>query len=270
MAARYLKGVPVRLRTILALAILPQLAFASCHFLLSRSAPSHALLVEILPVTYLAATYLQWLLFSAWIAWRYQYPVPAVMHLPHLLSFLPLLRHILLAAERKGIELSYLDLAWLHAVVTHSFSLPAAWLWQMRRSAFAIGQRFFPVAVYSLVALLLFVLYAGLDFGFARATYPFVLAILQFLLYLGTTLVLVLPRGHRAPLPLIAATAFALTNGVLLFDQVRSVIGVELSLSASSITQLFALYAFVLYSPTSAPRADRPTYKDHNPRRQRV
>lgn len=250
--------------------MVPQLAFGGCHFLLSRFAPSHALLVEILPVAYLAATYLQWLSLSAWIALRYQYSVPVVMHLPHLLSFLPLLRHILLAAERKGIELSYLDLAWLHSVVTHSFSLPAAWLWQMRRSAIAIGQRFFPVAVFSLAALLIVVLYAGLDFGFARATYPFVLAILQFLLYLGATLALVLPQGHRAPLPIIAATVLALTNGVLLFDQVRSAIGVELSLSASSITQLFALYAFVLYSPALTPRADRPTYKDRSPRRQRA
>ncbi|GAB4424207.1 MAG: hypothetical protein OHK0011_04650 [Turneriella sp.] len=243
---------PVKLKVCLAAAVPLQLGFGALHFLLLRFSPQNALLREALPVIYLAATYLQWLAFSFWISLRTKrYRVPIIMHLPHLLSFLPLVRHIMLAADRIALDETSLNLAWLHCVVTHSFSLPAAWLWQVR-SAFDDGQalrhRLLSVVLYLIAALTTLVLYAGLDFSFARSAFPFGLGLVQFLFYAGITLVLLLREKIRHALPAAAAAAFAFVNGFLLFDQARSDIAVELALAAGSLTQLFSLYVFLVYA----------------------
>lgn len=243
---------PVKLHLYLAAAVPLQLGFAVIHFAISRFLPQNALLKEALPVIYLAVTYLQWLVFSFWISLRSKkYPVPILMHLPHLLSFLPLVRHILLAADRQAIDTMSLNLAWLHSVVTHSFSLLAAWLWQVRAEfddGKALRHRLVPIVLYILAALTTLVVYAGLDFSFARSAYPLGLGVLQLLLYLSVTLALLLREKIRHALPTVAATAFALVNAVLLFDQARADIGVEFALSAASATQLFSLYVFLVYS----------------------
>jgi hypothetical protein len=116
-----------------------------------------------------------------------------------------------------------LNLAWLHSVVTHSFSLPACWLWQVRsdfEDGKALRERLVPIVLYILAALL----------------------------YFSVTLALLLREKIRHALPAVAATAFALVNAALLFDQARADFGVELALSAASATQLFSLYAFLVYS----------------------
>jgi hypothetical protein len=243
---------PVKLYFYLAAAIPLQLGFAALHFALTELVPGNAMLREALPVAYLAATYLQWLAFSFWISLRSKkYRVPIIMHLPHLLSFLPLTRHILLAADRQAIDTTSLNLAWIHSVVTHCFSLVAAWLWQVRAEfdeGTALRHRILPITLYMLAALTTLVIYAGLDFSFSRSTLPFGLGLVQLLLYTSVTIALLLRENIRHLLPVIATVAFALVNGLLLFDQARSDIGVELALAASSATQLFSLYVFLVYS----------------------
>jgi hypothetical protein len=243
---------PVKLHFYLAAAIPLQLSFAVIHVLIARFWPQNVLLKEVLPVIYLAVTYLQWLVISFWISLRSKkYRVPILMHLPHLLSFLPLVRHILLAANRQTTDTMSLNLAWLHSVVTHSFSLPACWLWQVRadfEDGKALRERPVPIVLYILAALTTLVVYAGLDFRFAQSAYPIGLGVLQLLLYFSVTLALLLREKIRHALPAVAATAFALVNAALLFDQARADFGVELALSAASATQLFSLYVFLVYS----------------------
>lgn len=242
----------VKLPIYLAAALPLQLAFAAIHFTVAQLSPENALLREALPVVYLAATYLQWLTFSFWISLRTKkYRVPIIMHLPHLLSFLPLVRHIMLAADRQVIDATSLNLAWIHSVVTHSFSLLAAWLWQVRAEfddGTGLRHRLLPIALYILAALTTLIVYAGLDFSFARSAFPFGLGLVQLLLYTSVTLMLLLRDKIRHLLPVVAAAAFALVNGLLLFDQARSDIGVEFALAAGSATQLFSLYVFLVYA----------------------
>lgn len=215
------------------------------------------LLRETLPVIYLAATYLQWLVFSFWISLRTKiYRIPITMHLPHLLSFLPLVRHILRAAGHQAIDATSLNLAWIHAVVTHSFSLLAAWLWQVRAEfddGAGFRDRVLPVALYLLAAVTTLIIYAGLDFSFARSAFPMGIGLLQLMLYTGVTLTLLLRERIRRILPVVAAAAFAIVNGLLLFDQARSDIAVEFALAAGSATQLFSLYVFIGYVAHEQP-----------------
>ncbi|MFZ5627584.1 MAG: hypothetical protein ACOY5B_00535 [Spirochaetota bacterium] len=244
--------IPVKLHLYLTAAVPLQLGFGALHFVLSRFSPQNVLLREALPVLYLAVTYLQWLTFSFWISLRTKkYPVPIIMHLPHLLSFLPLVRHIMLSADRQAVDATSLNLAWLHSVVTHSFSLLAAWLWQVRAEfddGTGLRHRLVPILLYILAALTTLVVYAGLDLSFARSAFPFGLGLVQLLLYTSVTLALLLRERIRHFLPVAAAAAFALVNGLLLFDQARSDIGVEFALAAGSATQLFSLYVFLVYS----------------------
>ncbi|MFO1480187.1 MAG: hypothetical protein U1F40_08315 [Turneriella sp.] len=253
MDARYLKEVnTVNLYIYLAAAVPLQLGFAAIYFAVMHFSPQNVLLREALPVAYLAVTYLQWLTFSFWISLRSKkYRVPIVMHLPHLLSFMPLIRHIMLAADRQAVDATSLNLAWIHSVVTHSFSLLAAWLWQVRAEfddGTGLRHRILPIALYILAALTTLVVYAGLDLSFARTTLPFGLGLVQLLLYTSVTLLLLLREKIRHPLPAIAAAAFAIVNAILLFDQARSDIGVEFALAAGSATQLFSLYVFLVFS----------------------
>lgn len=248
MAVPYSGGViPVKLQLLFVASAPLQLAFAAVHFALLWLSPGNLLLRDALPVAYLAVTYAQWLLVSFYLSLRTgKYRIPIVMHLPHLLSFLPLARHILLAADGQAPDTPSLAVAWIHCVVTHCFSLPAAWLWQVRGHfgpASGLRQNLLPILLLILAQLTILALYAGLDFGFARSPLPLGLGLLQLLLYAGVTLALL--RGKTRPLlPALAAVAFALVNGALLFDRAGSRFGVELALAAGGATQLFALYVF--------------------------
>ena len=62
------------------------------------------------------------------------------------------------------------------------------------------------------------------------------------------TISLLLREKIRHALSPVAAVSFALVNALLLFDQARSDIGVEIALTAASATQLFSLYVFLVYS----------------------
>lgn len=227
-----------------------QLALLTAHLVVSYGFPSHTALREALPVAYLAATYLQWLGFAFFISMRTGHRVPIAMHLPHLLSFLPLIRHIMLAADRMPTDTTSLTLAWVHAIVTHIFSLVATWLWQMRIShlpqAADRRREILPIALYAILLITTILAYAGLDFSFAAASSPFALGIVQLLLQVVVTVLLITRPEHRSgSLALFAAAAFSLANLALLFDRSRSNLGVEIALAATSFTQIFALYVFV-------------------------
>lgn len=193
------------------------------------------------------------------------------MHLPHLLSFLPLIRHIMIAADRgQGMGLSTaaqdltqgadramadatsLMLAWVHAVATHMFSLVAAWLWQMRRAYEADSAEkrdLVPIAIYVLMAITTIVIYAGLDMSFATVNAPLAVGLIQLLLNVAVTgLLLLRETSSITALTLIPAFIFSVVNGLLLFDKARSEMGVELALAGSSFTQIFTLYVFLLFS----------------------
>jgi hypothetical protein len=241
---------------ILFIAALPlQIGALIAHLVLVYFFPKQVFLREALPLAYLGATYFQWLGFSVFISWRTKVcRVPFLMHIPHLLSFLPLLRHVMLAAERTPADTDSLTLAWLHSVATHSFSLVAAWLWQVRRQYDAHGRDLLrkealPLSLYSLAALTIILLYAGLDFSFAANSSPLAVGVIQLLLNIAVTGVL-LYREHGAlkPLAVVAALVFSVVNGVLLFDKGRADIGVEAALAATSFTQIFSLFVFLIFS----------------------
>jgi len=247
--------IPIKLVYLVLAAVPLQLGFLACHFLLIFYFPVSPLVREELPLLYLAATYLQWLFVAFVISKRTKVcRVPILMHLPHLLSFLPLLRHIILAANRTPSDISSLSLAWVHSVATHSFSLVATWLWQQRKlfSASAVDllrQEFVPLALYALAALTTIVLYAGLDWSFARTPLPLAVGIIQMLLNIAVTGVLLYrDRGSLKIFAIIAAVVFSLANGLLLFDHAQGDIGVELALAATSFTQIFSLFVFMLHS----------------------
>lgn len=248
MAARYSKGVPVKLSSLFLAALLPQLAWGFCQLLFSQLWAQNAFLREILPVIYLATTYLQWLLIAIGISLKAKHcRVPVSMHLPHFLSFLPLVRHILLAADRQGTDPVSLNYAWLHSLVTHCLTLPACWLWQMRatmREDSAVTQRLLARMVYILAALVVLAIYAGLDFQFVHTVSPLALGLLQFALFFLATLLFIMMQKRVHPLPIIAATVFAGVNCLLLCDRAGSIIRVEFALGACSMAQLFALFVF--------------------------
>ncbi len=271
---------------ILFIAALPlQIGALAAHLVLVYFLPKQVFLREALPLAYLGATYLQWLGFSIFISLRTKVcRVPFLMHIPHLLSFLPLLRHVMLAAERTPADTDSLTLAWVHSVATHSFSLVAAWLWQVRRQYDAHGRDLLrkeaiPLSLYSLAALTIIALYAGLDFSFAANTSPLAVGVIQLLLNIAVTGVLLyreqgtgmfpgrrshggrnVDRGALKPLAVIAAIAFSLVNAMLLFDKGRADIGVEAALAATSFTQIFSLFVFLLFSRHAAaePRLSEP------------
>lgn len=232
-----------------------QVALFCAHLAVVIYFPAQRLLLEALPVVYLALTYIQWLSVSAIISFTSKkYPVPILMHIPHLLSFLPLVRHVLLTSNRIPTDPTSLTLAWGHAVATHSFSLVAAWLWQVRGEKDAdAGQLFrrdfIPLGLYLICALTTILLYAGVDFSFAKATAPYAVGAIQLLLNLGITVVL-LHREHGGlkPLATLAAVVFSLANAALLFDRTPGDIGVELALAATSFTQIFSLFVFLMFS----------------------
>lgn len=236
-----------------------QLLFLAAHFLFSLTRPGDALLREALPVAYLAVTYLQWLLFAFFISFHTKkYPVPLVMHLPHLLSFLPLVRHIMLAAERLPVDAASLSLAWVHSVATHCFSLVAAWLWQMRGEFVLTGelkQKLLPIALYVIAALTTIVLYAGLDFSFASSHSPLALGIIQLLLNFAVIALLLISEKRRIWFALAAALVFSAVNTALLFDQARADIGVEIALAAGSFTQIFSIYVLLMAGSTNDSQA---------------
>jgi hypothetical protein len=252
-----------------------QLAFFAAHIVITQKFATAQALRESLPVLYLAVTYLQWLGVAFFISLSTGRRVPLLMHLPHLLSFLPLLRHIMLAADRMPTDTTSLSLAWVHAVVTHIFSLIATWLWQMRISNEAVladrRREFLPIALYTILLITTILTYAGLDFSFEAGTSPFALGLVLLLLQIMVTLLLITRLRHRTgPMVLIAAAAFAIVNLVLLFDRSRSNLGVEIALAATSFTQIFSLYVFFNYCPGAAPHADTPTYTDHSPHTKHV
>lgn len=227
-----------------------QLVFLTAHLVVSYGYPALTALREALPVLYLALTYLQWLGFAFFISLSTGHRVPLVMHLPHLLSFLPLMRHIMLAADRLPTDTTSLTLAWVHAIVTHIFSLIATWLWQMRISQETQPEdrrrEVLPIALYAILLMTTILAYAGLDLSFAAASSPFALGIVQLLLQVVVTVLLITRLEHRTgALALFAAAAFSLANLALLFDRSRSNLGVEIALAATSFTQIFALYVFV-------------------------
>lgn len=242
-----------------------QIAGFAGHLVVTYAFPKQVFLREALPLIYLGATYLQWLAVAFFISWRTKIcRVPFLMHVPHLLSFLPLLRHVMLAADRTPADAGSLTLAWVHAVVTHSFSLVAAWLWQVRRQYDAHGtdllrKEIIPLALYVLAALTTILLYAGLDFSFAANSSPLAVGIIQLLLNTAVTAVL-LYREHGAlkPLAVIAAVFFSVVNGLLLFDRVSGSfnrdmpLGVEVALAATSFTQIFSLFVFLIFSRREA------------------
>jgi len=240
----------IRFTTLIIAAAPLQLAFFAAHCVVITKFSQLKALTEALPVLYLAATYLQWLGTAFFISMSTGQRVPLLMHLPHLLSFLPLLRHIMLAADRLPVDSASLTLAWVHAVVTHIFSLLATWLWQMRIShEMPVADRrreLLPIALYTILLITTILAYAGLDFSFEAAGSPFALGLVLLLLQVLLTILLITRLHHRpGPLALIAAAAFALVNLVLLFDRSRSNLGVEIALAATSFTQIFALYVFV-------------------------
>lgn|GEM_PF-3165370 len=245
--------IPIKLPYLLAAAIPLQLAFLGIHVALVVYLPQKRFEREALPLIYLAATYAQWLLFSFFISWRTQkYRVPIIMHLPHLLSFLPLIRHVMIAADRLESDTTSLLLAWVHAVATHIFSLVAAWLWQMRRAYEADlteKRDLIPIAIYALMAFTTLVIYAGLDMSFAAVNAPLAVGLIQLLLNVAVTGLLLLRETSRiTALTLIPAVIFSLVNGSLLFDRARAEMGVELALAGSSFTQIFTLYVFLHFS----------------------
>lgn len=258
--------IPIKLPFLLAAAIPLQLAFFGAHIALSRYFPEKRFQRDALPLVYLGATYLQWLLFSFFISWRTKkYRVPILMHLPHMLSFLPLIRHVMitadqssaglgaaLGAERPETDSLSLMLAWVHAVASHSFSLVAAWLWQMRRAYEADlteKRDLIPIAIYAISALTTIVIYAGLDMSFAASAAPVAVGLIQLLLNVAVTSLLLLREKSRiSALTLIPAVIFSLVNGSLLFDKARSEMGVELALAGATFTQIFTLYVFLHYS----------------------
>lgn len=245
--------IPIKLPLLFAAALPLQLAFLGAHLALSLHFPQKRFEREALPLIYLAATYAQWLLFSFFISWRTKkYRVPIIMHLPHLLSFLPLVRHVMIAADRIETEPTSLLLAWVHAVATHIFSLVAAWLWQMRRAYEADlteKRDLIPIAIYALMALTTIVIYGGLDMSFAAVNVPLAVGLIQLLLNVAVTGLLLLRETSRiTALTLIPAVIFSLVNGSLLFDRARAEMGVELALAGSSFTQIFTLYVFLHFS----------------------
>lgn len=256
MAARYSNQVILTRPAILFVAAVPlQIAFFCVHLALVFYFPGQKFFLEALPVVYLALTYIQWLSVAGLISFTgKKYPVPLLMHLPHLMSFLPLIRHILLTSNRIPTEPTSLTLAWGHAVATHSFSLVAAWLWQVRKEKNTDAEQllrrdFIPLSLYAICALTTILLYAGVDFSFAKATSPYAVGGIQLLLNLGITVVL-LHREHGGlkPLATLAAVVFSLANAALLFDKTPGDIGVELALAATSFTQIFSLFVFLLFS----------------------
>lgn len=245
--------IPIKLPLLFAAAIPLQLAFLGAHLALSLYFPQKRFEREALPLIYLAATYAQWLLFSFFISWRTKkYRVPIIMHLPHLLSFLPLIRHVMIAADRIETEPTGLLLAWVHAVATHIFSLVAAWLWQMRRAFeedLTEKRDLIPIAIYALMAFTTIVIYGGLDMSFAAVNVPLAVGLIQLLLNVAVTGLLLLRETSRiTALTLIPAVIFSLVNGSLLFDRARAEMGVELALAGSSFTQIFTLYVFLHFS----------------------
>ena len=247
--------IPIKLPFLLAAAVPLQLAFLGAHIALVVYFPQRRFEREALPLAYLAATYVQWLAFSFFISWRTKiYRVPIVMHLPHLLSFLPLIRHVMIAADRTETDATSLMLAWVHGVASHSFSLVAAWLWQMRRAYeadLAEKRDLVPIAIYALMALTTIVIYAGLDMSFAAVNAPLAVGLIQLMLNVAVTGLLLLRETSRiTALTLIPAVVFSLVNGSLLFDKARSQLGVELALAGATFTQIFTLYVFLHYSRT--------------------
>ena len=167
----------------------------------------------------------------------------------------------MLTSNRIPTDPASLTLAWAHAVATHSFSLVAAWLWQVRRQEDAHEQELFrkdfvPLALYVICALTTILLYAGGDFSFAKATTPYAVGAIQLLLNIGITVVL-LHREHGGlkPLAVVAAIVFSLANAALLFDKTPGDIGVELALAATSFTQIFSLFVFLMFSGRATPRS---------------
>lgn len=245
--------IPIKLPLLFAAAIPLQLALLGAHLALSLSFPQKRFEREALPLIYLAVTYAQWLLFSFFISWRTKkFRVPIIMHLPHLLSFLPLVRHVMIAADRIETDPTSLLLAWVHAVATHIFSLVAAWLWQMRRAYEADlteKRDLIPIAIYALMAFTTIVIYGGLDMSFAAVNVPLAVGLIQLLLNVAVTGLLLLRETSRiTALTLIPAVIFSLVNGSLLFDRARAEMGVELALAGSSFTQIFTLYVFLHFS----------------------
>lgn len=250
--------IPTRPGYLFAAAVPLQILLFCSHLVLTIYFPKQQFLLEALPVIYLALTYLQWLTIAAVISLTgKRFPIPVLMHLPHLLSFLPLIRHILLTSNRMHTDTGSLTLAWAHAVATHSFSLVAAWLWQVRRQNDAheldlFRKDFIPLALYVICALTTIMLYAGADFTFAKAPAPYATGAIQLLLNLGITVVL-LHREHGGlkPLATLAAVIFSLANAALLFDKTPGDLGVELALAATSFTQVFSLFVFLMFSRRS-------------------
>lgn len=230
--------------TRLAVAAIPlQIAFLAMHFIFLNLSPGNTFLRESLPLIYLGATYAQWLIVAAYLSYKYGKPVPLLMHLPHLFSFLPLLRHVMLAAERTPSDSQSLTLAWVHTTVTHMFSLIATWLWQLRDNKWELSKpEKARVVFYAAAVLTTILIYAGLDFAFAESINPFAVGFVQFLLAVSVTGVLL----FQAPgaMAIGAALIFSIGNAALLFDNSRSSFSVELSLAATSLTQYFALYVF--------------------------
>lgn len=250
--------IPIKLPFLLAAAVPLQLVFLGLHIALVLYFPQKRFEREALPLIYLATTYAQWLMVSFFISWRTQkYRVPIIMHLPHLLSFLPLVRHVMIAADRLESDTTSLLLAWVHAVATHIFSLVAAWLWQMRRAYEADlteKRDLIPIAIYALMAFTTLVIYAGLDMSFAAVNAPLAVGLIQLLLNVAVTGLLLLRETSRiTALTLIPAVIFSLVNGSLLFDRARAEMGVELALAGSSFTQIFTLYVFLHYSRHRQP-----------------
>ncbi|MFO1469856.1 MAG: hypothetical protein U1F27_02300 [Turneriella sp.] len=99
--------IPIKLPLLFAGRTPAAACFSGAHLALSCIFRKNALERDALPVVYLAATYLQWLFFLFLASWRTKKTRPIIMHLPHLLSFLPLIRHIMIAADRgQGMGLS--------------------------------------------------------------------------------------------------------------------------------------------------------------------
>lgn len=253
MAARYLKGVlPVKVWKLFLAAVPLQLFFLFAHFYWSYQRPQDALLRDAFPLVYLAGTYLQWLLFAFWISLRTKkYRVPLLMHLPHFLSFLPLLRLVALASEKETVETLSLHLAWVHSVLTHSFTLVAAWLWQVRaefENPIWKKERYLPFLAYLAASSTMLVVYAGLDFTFKAPSNALALGTIQLLLYLAVGVLILLSEKTRMRLAFVALSVFVAVNTMLLFDPSRTGFSVEVALSGVTFTQLFSLCVFLVLS----------------------
>ncbi|MBV6494128.1 MAG: hypothetical protein LDLANPLL_02154 [Turneriella sp.] len=232
-----------------------QVIFLVLHLSYLPSAKASPLFIETLPIIYLAATYFTWLSVATFISFKTKiYRVPLLMHVPHLFSFLPLLRHIILAANKENVNLADLTFAYVHACVTHTFSLVAAWMWQMRdKDASRLRElwqkNYLSFLLFVLAQLAIVLLYAGGDFGFKTTTEPWAVGFLQALL---NSIVIVFflykDSGALRPLPLSAAILFSLTNVALLFDtSTNTLLTTQAALAASGITQLFSLFVFLLF-----------------------